>query len=107
MGFQRGGKYLRDENTFVFTLRNPHGISPTAYPVIQPDSAACSGDGSSSWMLGFGCGRDIGLKNACNEVANSYTEFPTSFHDTTGKGRATFTGEKEGWLVTDVWGFVL
>ena len=108
--------YKTNPFTFIFTLTNPHAIPPTKY-VLQPaDQHAifCSTQTCSA----FGGGHDIvlhgmlplpspflspsspphllsysndGLGNA-HHNKHSYTHFPSSYVDTTGKGKETFTG---------------
>ena len=74
---------------FIFTLTNPHNIPPTKYPLKDPK------DEYAIWCLpgsgpSFGRGRDIAVKSSSPN--DSYTDFPKSYSDTTGKGDKTFTG---------------
>lgn len=104
-GFHHSG-FTPDEAAFLFTLRNPQGIPPTAYMVDKPNKATfCKPDTTS--MFGLGGGHDIRICNDCNVKTGSYTSFPHSYHDCTGHGYATFVGSKDGWLVADVHAYVV
>ena len=84
-------------NEFVFTLRNPHNISPSKYNMKKEwlnHSICCDVN------LGpiFGC-NDIRIENDCNTKNNRFTFYDFQpgefcFDDTTGKKRLLFTGNK-------------
>ena len=83
--------YKNDANAFLFTLTNPHNISPTKYH-IDPAKTGNAVYHLSSCASIFGGCQDLVLHANSNSNASSITTFPTSYIDTTGKGNATFTG---------------
>ena len=85
--------YKADTTAFIFTLKNPDNIPPTKY-LINPNSTSTAVYHSSSYGPTFSGGHDIYLANSSNANNSSYTNFPHSYIDTTGKGNATFTGAK-------------
>ena len=85
-------------DSFIFTISNPHGIQPTQYSLIQPQYAIYHHSGCGPR---FGGGNDIGVSSDCNTNNKSFTNFPHSYEDTTGKGEETFTGS-EYFIVSDI-----
>jgi hypothetical protein len=85
--------YKNDTTAFLFTLTNPHDIPPTKY-LLNPDKTGNAVNHTSSHGPTFGGGHDIHLANASNSNKSSYSNFPTAYTDTTGKGNATFTGAR-------------
>lgn len=93
------------EDAFVFTVTNPHGITPTLYPVSKPERAMRCG---SKWGPSFGYDiRVTGDSPWERFSALSFTNFPFAYADTTGLRWETFTGasnftptEVETWHVT-------
>ncbi|CAF0858914.1 unnamed protein product [Rotaria sp. Silwood1] len=83
--------YADDSTTFLFTLINPHNIPPTKY-FIRPDHTECAIRHHKNYGPTFGAGHDIYLANSSNSNNSSYTNFPTSYFDTTGMSDMTFTG---------------
>ena len=91
-------------NEFVFTLKNPHNISPSKFNMRKEwlnHSICCDGN------LGpiFGC-NDIRIENNCNVKKNkfTYSDFKPGeycFDDTTGKKRLLFTGNNS-FLVSEI-----
>ena len=91
-------------NEFVFTLKNPHNISPSKYNMQKSwlnHSICCDVN------LGpiFGC-NDIRIENNCNIRNNSFTFYDFNpgeycFDDTTGKKRLLFTG-KNRFIVKEI-----
>ena len=83
---ERGiGVYSTAPDAFLFSLTNPAGTKPTKYCVEEGGvEAVCS---SRYRLPCFGVGHDLCVWNDCG----SYTDFPRSYIDTTGRGRATFT----------------
>jgi len=77
---------------FIFTLSNPHNIPPSKYPHDEqnPQSIYCI----SYCGPTFGTGFDIYVGNDSHQDNESYTNFPKSYVDTTGKGNNTFTGAR-------------
>eukprot|EP00026_Physarum_polycephalum_P009736 Phypoly_transcript_09870.p1 GENE.Phypoly_transcript_09870~~Phypoly_transcript_09870.p1 ORF type:complete len:411 (+),score=55.18 Phypoly_transcript_09870:129-1361(+) len=82
--------YKTNPFAFIFTLTNPHNIPPTKYLLQPADQHAifCSTQTCSA----FGGGHDIVLHANSHQNKHSYTHFPSSYIDTTGKGKETFTG---------------
>ncbi|CAF3347769.1 unnamed protein product, partial [Rotaria socialis] len=85
--------YNTDPSAFLFTLTNPHNIPPTKYPIKsdKEDEAVCH---NSSYGPRFGKGADISVGNGGTSRHSQYTNFPTTYSDTTEKGDTTFTGAK-------------
>jgi hypothetical protein len=92
--------YKNDTTAFLFTLTNPHNISPTKY-LINSGYVGYAVYHYSSYGPTFGYGHDISLVNASNSNNSSYAKFPNSYTDTTGKGNNTFTGARN-FTVSDI-----
>jgi len=88
-GSTGAGKYIEDKSGFLFTLKNPHGIPPTKYPLL-PNKTAYAIYSYPNYGPVFGDGYDILIDS--NHMNASYVNFPGSYTDMTGKGKATFTG---------------
>ncbi|CAF0815357.1 unnamed protein product [Adineta steineri] len=87
-------KYQNDNAAFLFTLTNPHDIPPTKYnnkSFFHGIDAIYDDSGSGPT---FGNGSDIYISDSSNNINSSYTNFPTTYYDTTGEGNNTFTGAK-------------
>jgi len=87
----------KDTQAFLFTLTNPHQIPPTKYP-INPAKAGNAVYHFHAHGPSFGDNADIQVvnnSNATNTFPRSFTKFPISYTDTTGKGDKTFTGERD------------
>eukprot|EP01125_Pyxidicula_operculata_P001427 TRINITY_DN1131_c0_g1_i6.p1 TRINITY_DN1131_c0_g1~~TRINITY_DN1131_c0_g1_i6.p1 ORF type:complete len:448 (-),score=126.73 TRINITY_DN1131_c0_g1_i6:194-1537(-) len=82
-------KYASDNRTFIFTLLNPHNIPPTKFINHDDTYSICD---HSSYGPRFGGGHDIYVSDNCNSNSSSYTNFPSSYTDTTSKGKNLFTG---------------
>ncbi len=84
-----------DTSAFLFTLKNPHGIKPTKYPIFERavefalDHNLNKGPTFGSVRYG---GEDLTLRSPFNGYENR-TSFPHSYQDRTDKGHLTFTGE--------------
>ena len=92
------GTYVCNATATIFTLKNPHGISPTCYVCIQPsfscsDYGPCFG-GSPITKVRRSLRADIGIVDGCNATNTSNISFPNSYTDTTGRSSSTFTGEQ-------------
>lgn len=87
--FHQGVKSgVTDRTAFLFTLTNPHGISPTKYLIKSSGEHA---------VVPNAMGPTFGQYDLCiypnsNLNSQSFIKFPTYFLDTTGKGYLTFTG---------------
>ncbi|CAF3237045.1 unnamed protein product [Rotaria sp. Silwood2] len=90
------GSVKRDPQAFLFTLTNPHDISPTKYP-IHPDRAndAMYHFESAGPCFGkYGASCDVSVSNFPKDTSYQNTiSFPGAYIDTTGKGKQTFTGK--------------
>ena len=95
VGAQNSSRRDGHGNEFVFTLKNPHNISPSKFNMKNEwlnHSICCDKN------LGpiFGC-NDIRIENECNIRNNSFSFYDFQpgeffFNDTTGKKRLLFTG---------------
>ena len=97
-----------DSSAFLFTLRNPHRIPPTAYCVRpKPNSFAVAHKPENGPTFGSAAngGSDIFLHSPFNAVGCRIF-FPRTYVDTTGIGRVTFTGDAN-FLCEDVEVFTL
>ncbi|CAF3484948.1 unnamed protein product [Adineta steineri] len=94
-GWTSSGNYAEDKNNpFLFTLINPHNILPTRY-TIKLESIEDAMVHSSIYGPTFGGGFDLHICNESDIVPGSYSNFPVSYIDTTGKGMLTFTGSNQ------------
>jgi len=82
--------YDTHPDCFLFTITNPHSISPTQYRLRNGNSYALR----NGQHVSFGWCGDLRIADdSAHLTSDSATNFPRSFIDTTGKGNATFTGE--------------
>ena len=81
------GIWKVDDSAFLFTLTNPAN-QPAKYGVHpgNPDAIYCR----PTYPTTFGGGHDM----VFHFNGSPYTNFPNSYVDTTGRGNATFNGEK-------------
>jgi len=92
--------YKNHSEGFIFTLSNPHNLSPTIYfrNLQNPRSIYCN----SSLGPTFGSGKDIYIPNNPHKnKGHSYFTGDGSYLDSTGKGENTFTGEYQ-FFVSDI-----
>jgi len=82
-------EFKNDPQAFIFTLTNPHNIPSTKFIIKDQKRAICA---FRLWGPRFGGGADIHVDGNSNITSNSYTTFPTSYMDTTSKGKTLFTG---------------
>ena len=90
--------YINAKGCFLFLVENPHGDAPTCFECKNNGKAmaGCSGRGPV-----FGDGNDLYITS---DGSGSYTTFPTSYPDTLGRGKATFTGARDFTLEdSEVW----
>jgi hypothetical protein len=93
------GCWKRDESktSFLFTLRNPHNLSPRIFSLNDVRySMLCN---QSYAMVWFGNGGFIGIYEDCNVNCNSHNKAfnispPTYVNDTGLPGSTLFTGEQ-------------
>ncbi|KAF2068530.1 hypothetical protein CYY_010144 [Polysphondylium violaceum] len=83
-GYCDNSKWCGDNKCFIFTLVNKHGIKPTKYSpgTKNTNYVGCSKNAGPI----FGNGHDIGVNI---KKGISYQNFPSTYIDTTGKGRST------------------
>jgi hypothetical protein len=79
---------VADRNAFIFTLSNPHGMSPTKYTIKSSGEHA---------IIPNAMGPTFGQYDLCvypnsNLNSQSFISFPSHYIDSTGKGYLTFTG---------------
>ncbi|CAF4037538.1 unnamed protein product [Rotaria sp. Silwood1] len=94
------GSYKNDTTAFLFTLINPHHISPTKY-LINPDKTGNAVYHHNDDGPIFGSNHDILVKNVSNSNDSSYINFPSSYLDITKKGDITFTGARN-FITSDI-----
>jgi hypothetical protein len=82
--------YVADTKSFIFTLTNPHEIQPTRYNCKNNLYSICD---TAAYGPAFGGGHDINVSPTFDSA--SYTNFPHTYIDTTGKGNITFTGNSK------------
>jgi hypothetical protein len=92
--------HAADSNAFLFTLTNPCKIPPTKYP-IQSSNTQNAVYHHSGYGPTFGSGHDLHVCANSNSVNGSYTNFPSNYSDTTGRGNNTFTGNR-AFMTTDI-----
>jgi len=85
--------YVTSDKSFLFTLKNIHGILPTKLD-LHKDRALYSIFDSSQYGPTFGGGHDICIKKNANTNKSSSSNFPHSYRDTTGKGMTLFAGNQ-------------
>eukprot|EP00026_Physarum_polycephalum_P014186 Phypoly_transcript_14674.p1 GENE.Phypoly_transcript_14674~~Phypoly_transcript_14674.p1 ORF type:complete len:222 (-),score=39.54 Phypoly_transcript_14674:73-738(-) len=92
LSFDASSSYKSDQEMFLFTLTNPHSLPPTKYPLKKEDTYGiyCY----SPYGPIFGGGHDILVSSYSHQNNFSYSNFPYSYTDTTGKGNTTFTGAR-------------
>lgn len=84
--------YMHDNNEpFLFTLTNPHGIPPTKYSVKLRKHSIFD---HASYGPTFGAGHDLYVSSHSQTNKSSCFNFPHSYNDTTKRGAITFTGNK-------------
>jgi len=86
----KGGimNYVPDSQSWIFTLVNKNNILPTKYNVSMQEYGIYDRD---DYGPTFGGGHDLNIANNSNVNTTSYTNFPHSYTDTTGKGKGTLT----------------
>ena len=78
--------WINAAGCFLFLVENPHGDAPTCFEYKNDGHAM---HGYSDYGPTFGYGYDLHISS---DGSGSYTNFPTSYTDTLGRGNATFTG---------------
>ncbi|CAF0723796.1 unnamed protein product [Adineta steineri] len=86
-----------DRTAFLFTLTNPHGISPTKYSTKSSGEHAVASNAMGPTFGHY----DISVYPNSNLNSESFIKFPTSYIDITGKGYLTFTGSTN-FTTTDI-----
>ncbi len=93
------GKYKDDPAAFLFTLTNPHGIQPTKFfRNSNEQNSVGHSEIHGPYFGGVVKDKqhfvDILISTNANENQDSSCSFPSSYIDTTGKGKMLFTGTK-------------
>jgi hypothetical protein len=77
--------------SFIFTLKNPHGLPARKFP-LKPEKKALTIWCPSDWGPCFG---DISVHDNCNANTYSFTSLGSSYTNSTGiEGKAFFTGSQ-------------
>ena len=79
---------------FLFSLTNPAGVAPTKY--ILQDATKIAVCNYQCWGPTFGKYGNGDLCCDFDDGYTSYSAFPQSYVDTTGRGIDTFTGSEGG-----------
>jgi hypothetical protein len=90
-----------DNQSFVFTLINPHNIAPTMCP-LKIANAAYTIYGHENYGPIFGGGHDLYIVNNANTVVGSYSILNHSYEDPTGKGNTLFAGQQQLGLIAEI-----
>ena len=89
ISWTNSGGFHSDSNSFLFSLTNIYGISPTKFPIKD---AAYSVYHNSSRGPSFGSGSEIYIyEDFLNQ--QSYSSFPCAYNDSLNKGKSIFTGD--------------
>ena len=91
-----------DNQSFLFTLTNPHGLVPTMYTLKSASHTIYS---RADYGPTFGSGHDLHICNNSNTATGSYCHLSSGYNDTTGKGDASFTGERVLGVIADIFVF--
>jgi hypothetical protein len=90
-------KYKQDDTrtSFLFTIKNPHGVAPTVFP-LKEDRKQCAIYSFPSRGPIFGGGCDLFVSDNCDANNKSYTRgFGDTYENTTKlDGRTFFTGDR-------------
>ena len=79
---------VTDRTAFLFTLNNPHGISPTKFAIKSTGAHAIMPNAMGPTFGEY----DICIYPNSNLNSQSCIKFPSVYNDFTGKGYLTFTG---------------
>ena len=90
ISWTNNGEYHSAPESFIFTLTNIHNIPPTKFILKNIDSAVYH---SIKEGPTFGTG-EIGISKDYKTTI-SWSYFPSSYQDSTGKGRSIITGNKD------------
>lgn len=88
------GVNKRAPGSFLFTLTNMYGTQPTRFPLkSERDGSAVHHE----IMYGpvFGDCSDLVIESDCNANTGSFTNFPSSYKDSTWKGSSIFSSDTE------------
>jgi len=89
LSWNTSSKYLNNSSSFLFTLTNSHGASPTHFSCTKSQhSTFCY----SSYGPTFGGGHDLHISSNSNANTTSYSNFPDSYNDSIGYAKTTFAG---------------
>jgi hypothetical protein len=80
------------QQSFLFSIKNPHKSEPRSFPLVNSTYAICC---YSSYGPTFGGGTDLYVANRCNNNTSSSTYLGYSYRNDTGLNNAqVFTGEQ-------------
>jgi hypothetical protein len=89
--------YKQDDSrkSFLFTIKNPHGVPPTIFP-LKDDKKQCAIYCFPSRGPIFGGGCDLFISDCCDSNEKSYTKtFGDTYENTTRMdGKTFFTGDR-------------
>jgi hypothetical protein len=89
------GKHKCDNSlrSFLFTLKNPHGVPPRKFALMAEwkHLAICCNSKCCA-AFGGGCSCDIAVSDNCNASRNSYTHIGTRWSNRTYANDTAFTG---------------
>jgi hypothetical protein len=94
-----GSKKDESMGTFLFTLKNPHGLGPIRFGLKADGSNAIY---CESNRLLFGDGHAIAVYDNCDNNTNSYTGTSTSFENNTKFGFAVLFDGAQKFAVEDI-----
>ena len=83
-------QYKSAKDSFIFTLANIHGTSPTKYPNTNSKYSVRH---DKNYGPTFGDGYDINICNDYLNNNNSNSYIGSSYQDVLGKGCSIFTGD--------------
>ena len=88
VSWTKDGNYHSDSNSFLFTLTNSQGYSPTKFPISGTGNSVYH---HSNYGPTFGGGHDIYIDTNFKS-SSCYANFPYSYQDTLGNGNSIFNG---------------
>ena len=80
------GKWIKNDESFIFTLTNIHGAEPTKFPHINGKDAIYQ---TTGWGPTFD---DLYIESDYN-INECTINFPRGFKDILGKGKSIFSGD--------------
>jgi hypothetical protein len=87
--FTSAGRWTEVSGCFLFLVENPHNDAPMCFECRDPAHAMYCNASYGPYV-----GNDFRIHSG-GDSAQSYTNFPTHYTDTLGRGNATFTGAED------------